>query len=322
MQQKRWPLSRTGMVLLTCFLAARFTIKGIVPVSFQSTHDDQHGHARNVSLLVDSETNEPHSLENGTLNLNGDREGRRWAAADNASMLLPHRPAQDNPGDLIPATEVGSTILGSSTESNKLSPRLQTQVKSGASTIATTALFGAPEYIGPSTSSGVVSIWDSAYKATEGAGSVTMILTRSGTLAAAMSVAYTTEDGEGEHAAKAATKDYVAKQGTLDFLAGVSSAQLTIEVLDDDELEPDEHFFVKLLGVSKGAAEVMGEQSRGKVTIINDDFPGVPHPHRPEFRGRDLTSKESRGRMLGEQLRPLEPHDLPPRTARQLHLVR
>ena len=151
---------------------------------------------------------------------------------------------------------------------------------------------------------GLVEIWDSAYKVTERAGSVTVMVTRSGTLAATMSVAYTTEDGEGKYAAKAAGKDYVAKQGTLEFPVGTSTAQLTIEVLDDDELESDEHFFVKLLGVSKGATEVMGEQSRGKVAIINDDFPGVPHPDRPDFRGRDLTSKDSRGRMLREKPPP------------------
>ena len=105
-----------------------------------------------------------------------------------------------------------------------------------------------------------------AYAVIEAAGSVTVMVTRSGPLEAAMSVEYTTEDGEGEHAAKAATKDYVAKQGQLEFAAGVASAQLTIEVLDDDEVEPDEHFFIKLLGVSKGAAEIIGEQQRTKVT--------------------------------------------------------
>lgn len=52
-----------------------------------------------------------------------------------------------------------------------------------------------------------------------------------------------------------------------------TTAEVQIEVIDDDVEEEDEQFFVRLFDPMGGA--LLGSVSRTTVTIINDDLPGT-----------------------------------------------
>ena len=64
---------------------------------------------------------------------------------------------------------------------------------------------------------------------------------RHGCLDGGLSVQYATRDGT----AKAAS-DYTTTEGTLTFAAGVQSMSIKVPILDDDEIEDDEEFYVTL----------------------------------------------------------------------------
>jgi uncharacterized protein YhjY with autotransporter beta-barrel domain len=76
-------------------------------------------------------------------------------------------------------------------------------------------------------------------------------------------VNYTTVDGTAH-----AGSDYQATQGTLVFAAGQSAQLLSVTVLGDTEVEPDESFFVD---VASTLGEVLLGDTRGEGTIRNDD---------------------------------------------------
>ena len=69
-----------------------------------------------------------------------------------------------------------------------------------------------------------------------------------------------------------ADSDYVAKKDTLVFKPDETSKHVTIEIIDDNEWEEDEVFFVKLSCYDASETQVqIGHQSITEVTIINDD---------------------------------------------------
>ena len=106
------------------------------------------------------------------------------------------------------------------------------------------------------------------YAIIEAAGTVTLRVRRRGPLDGTASVAYATKDGTA-----VAVEDYVAKTGTLTFAPGEDTAEIVIEIIDDDIEEDDEYFTVELSYPTGGLA--LGAVSTSTVTIINDDFPGV-----------------------------------------------
>jgi tripartite motif-containing protein 71 len=81
---------------------------------------------------------------------------------------------------------------------------------------------------------------------------------------AAIKVAYSTADGTA-----VAPGDYTAKTGTLTIPAGASSGAITVNILGDSVVEPDETFAVNLTGITSGPGVVVGASATG--TIINDD---------------------------------------------------
>jgi CSLREA domain-containing protein len=68
-----------------------------------------------------------------------------------------------------------------------------------------------------------------------------------------------------------AGSDYVATSGTLTFTPGQTSKPITVTVIGDTTVEPDETFFVDLSSPTNAAIT----RSRGTGTIINDDNPLV-----------------------------------------------
>ena len=111
-----------------------------------------------------------------------------------------------------------------------------------------------------------------AYHVIEGGGSITVQVTRSGATDSQLTVEYATQD-----LTATAGSDYVAvTNGTLTFARGESAQNITIKVLDDDVVEADEQFLIKLLKTSSpDTATISPDLATTTITIVNDDFPGT-----------------------------------------------
>jgi len=83
-----------------------------------------------------------------------------------------------------------------------------------------------------------------------------------------VSFTYATADGT----ATVADNDYIARSNTLTFAEGERELTLSVEVVGDETVEPDEIFYINLSEVS--GAEVAKGQA--VVTIINDDVTTLP----------------------------------------------
>ena len=70
-----------------------------------------------------------------------------------------------------------------------------------------------------------------------------------------------------------AGKDYEKVEETIEFKAGESSKFIEVTINDDDNWEPDEDFFVQLYDANT-REELDGQDTRTRVTIIDDDKPG------------------------------------------------
>ncbi|CAK1584001.1 unnamed protein product [Parnassius mnemosyne] len=120
------------------------------------------------------------------------------------------------------------------------------------------------------------------YTVMENCGSFEARVIRRGDLAGEVTVRYTTEDGTAE-----AGSDYIAAQGVLIFGHGESEKTFSVEVIDDDVFEEDEHFFLRLSS-PKGAC--LASPSTATVVILDDDHSGVF-----SFPQRDFELTESVG---------------------------
>ncbi|XP_047537115.1 sodium/calcium exchanger 3 isoform X1 [Vanessa atalanta] len=120
------------------------------------------------------------------------------------------------------------------------------------------------------------------YTVMENCGSFEVRVIRRGDLSGEVTVQYNTEDGTAE-----AGSDYVAAQGSLVFGHGETEKKFTVQVIDDDVFEEDEHFYVRLTA-PKGAC--LASPSTATVVILDDDHSGVF-----SFPQRDFELTESVG---------------------------
>ncbi|HZN35348.1 MAG TPA: Calx-beta domain-containing protein [Pirellulaceae bacterium] len=81
-----------------------------------------------------------------------------------------------------------------------------------------------------------------------------------------VSVQYATADSSAT-----AGSDYASKTGTLTFLAGWTSQNITVTVSGDTAIEPDERLLVNLSGVTNGVIV----DSQGEGLLLNDDTSGI-----------------------------------------------
>ncbi len=103
------------------------------------------------------------------------------------------------------------------------------------------------------------------YSVLESGGSITVSVIRipsSGTF----TVKYATEG-----ITATAGDDFEAVSGTLEFADGEEEKEITIKIKDDDDVEDDETFMVKIMEPSKGKIGPFGTTT---VTIVDDDEPG------------------------------------------------
>ncbi|XP_060520508.1 sodium/calcium exchanger 3 isoform X2 [Cylas formicarius] len=108
----------------------------------------------------------------------------------------------------------------------------------------------------------------SKYTVLESCGSFEVRVVRTGDLDTPLSVEYTTEDGTAQSGS-----DYVKARGTLHFNPGEKERRITLEVIDDDVFEPDEHFYVRLC--SSQPAGCLGSPMLATVIILDDDHGGL-----------------------------------------------
>nr|XP_032521023.1 sodium/calcium exchanger 1 isoform X2 [Danaus plexippus plexippus] len=120
------------------------------------------------------------------------------------------------------------------------------------------------------------------YTVMENCGSFEVRVVRRGDLNGEVTVQYCTEDGTAE-----AGSDYIATQGCLVFGPGEAEKKFSVQVIDDDVFEEDEHFTVRLSS-AKGAC--LASPSTATVVILDDDHSGVF-----SFPQRDFELTESVG---------------------------
>lgn len=109
------------------------------------------------------------------------------------------------------------------------------------------------------------------YSVSEASGSLSIMVINK--LKTACKVRVRTIDAEAK--AKTATHlgDYVALDDILSFNVGESSKNIKIQIVDDDNWEPDKDFFIQLINPDTDE-HLQGMDTRTKVTIIDDDKPG------------------------------------------------
>ncbi|XP_055696022.1 sodium/calcium exchanger 1 isoform X2 [Lutzomyia longipalpis] len=106
------------------------------------------------------------------------------------------------------------------------------------------------------------------YTVMENCGEFEVRVVRRGDLSCHITVDFETEDGSAE-----AGSDYVGKKGTLSFAPGVDEQRFSIEVIDDEVFEQDEHFYVRLSNVSEPA--ILSTPKVATVMILDDDHGGI-----------------------------------------------
>ena len=73
-----------------------------------------------------------------------------------------------------------------------------------------------------------------------------------------------------------AEDDYKPINEEVKFKSGQTYAEVAVKIIDDDQWEPDEDFYVELCdGPGVDAKRLVGEDTRTRVTILDDDAPGM-----------------------------------------------
>ncbi|XP_076460202.1 sodium/calcium exchanger 1-like [Babylonia areolata] len=109
---------------------------------------------------------------------------------------------------------------------------------------------------------------------------------RTGNMENRVLVRVETLDGTAE-----AGTDYLPYKETVVLEAGETSKTIEIKIINDNEWEPDEVFFVRLSIKDEEQNAVIGKRDITQVTIVNDDCPGVFN-----FGSPSVVVKESVGK--------------------------
>ncbi|XP_065660327.1 sodium/calcium exchanger 3 isoform X2 [Hydra vulgaris] len=127
----------------------------------------------------------------------------------------------------------------------------------------------------------------SAVSVMENCKSVQLGVERSGNIELQVQVGYETIDGTAE-----AGSDYISKKDVLIFQSNETHKHFEVTIIDDNEWEPDETFFVKLYP-TQGTEEnvIIGHHSITEVTIINDDDPGTVSFEKPSYIVKESCGK-------------------------------
>ncbi|CAN8003002.1 unnamed protein product [Ixodes hexagonus] len=119
----------------------------------------------------------------------------------------------------------------------------------------------------------------------EKAGKVDVIIRRKGKIDCPATCRVETIDGTA-----VAGEDYMDLRQMVLFQPGEIQRKVTVQIVDDNQWEPDETFFLRLSLPLESSNVMLGRKSVMEVTIIDDDEPGMF-----EFRRRGLLVRESVG---------------------------
>jgi len=106
-----------------------------------------------------------------------------------------------------------------------------------------------------------------------------LTVARHGCLEGELTVRYATREGTAK-----AGSDYTHTEGTLTFAQGVKAQQIKVPIIDDDEIEDDEHMFVCLSdqevrlaeGVAPVTARLAGPKLHTECTVVIKDDDALP----------------------------------------------
>jgi len=115
------------------------------------------------------------------------------------------------------------------------------------------------------------------YTVMESVGTFEVTVVREGNdLNTTIQVDYKTEDGTASHPG-----DYIEAVGTLTFGPGETQKMVTLEVLDDDVFEEDEHFYIRISNLrrkdGKPFGEIQVEDDNGRMSMQPSTQMGTPH---------------------------------------------
>jgi len=105
------------------------------------------------------------------------------------------------------------------------------------------------------------------YSVVEDCGEVKITVRREGVLDKPCTVQFDTSDG-----IAVGGERYIHTAGVLDFKADQAEREISIEIIDDNEWQPDENFFVRLFNPSPEIGKL--SVATTQVIILNDDDPG------------------------------------------------
>jgi hypothetical protein len=144
----------------------------------------------------------------------------------------------------------------------------------GTTTVTCTATDAAGNVSAPCSFQVTVTQWgifqfsEQVYYTTEGAGSTTITVSRTGSIGTPASVRYSTANNTAS-----AGSDYTSRSGTLNFAPGQTSATFTVPIGNDTAVDGAETFFVRLSSPSAGTT--LGRNDTTVVGILENDSAGT-----------------------------------------------
>lgn len=166
-----------------------------------------------------------------------------------------------------------------------IEPKLQSLYNEASEAELTGSHLALVDVDGKGSRKAVVEFTATSYAVLESEKVVHIGIERTGNTKSAVTVHYETIDGTAE-----AGSDYIAKKELLQFKPDETHKYIDIVIVDDNDWEPDETFFVKLWSDPQDTTVKIGKHSVTEVTIINDDEPGEI-----EFTKASNIYKESSG---------------------------
>merc|ERR550525_575262 len=160
------------------------------------------------------------------------------------------------------------------------------------------------DYPGSDTSKAIVEFHASSAEVLESIGTFKVLISRHGNMRDTVQVKVETIDGSANEG-----EDYIAINETLTFEPFQKEKEVSVTIVDDNQWEPDEEFFLKLALVKKdptlhagdcdhSGGVKLGRTSIMEIKILNDDEPGTF-----QFERRGHLVKESCGEALLSVLR-------------------
>ncbi|CAK9074458.1 Sodium/calcium exchanger 3 (Na(+)/Ca(2+)-exchange protein 3) (Solute carrier family 8 member 3) [Durusdinium trenchii] len=126
----------------------------------------------------------------------------------------------------------------------------------------------------------------SRFSVLESVGKAKFGISRHGDLSVAVNVLWKTRSGnEAKHAKDG--KDFKMQEGNVEFEPGSSYEEVEVEIIDDDQYEDDQEFYIEInaaVCATKGVDASIGEKKEATVVIVDDDLPGLLSFEREEIQ--------------------------------------